>query len=155
MSVLDASAVVELLIGTELGRAVADRLEDPAIDLHAPHLLDVEVLQVLRRLVRDGSLTARDAAAALNDLRALDVERHDHGPLLDRVWALRKNLTAYDAVYVALAEALDTTLLTCDRKLARSPGLGRRIDVIGCSAKEADSSAGPPRTGRPRQPPRR
>ena len=131
MSVLDASAVVELLIGTERGRAVADRLEDPAIDLHAPHLLDVEVLQVLRRLVRDGSLTARDAAAALNDLRALDVERHGHRPLLDRVWALRQNLTAYDAVYVALAEALDTTLLTCDRKLARSPGLRRRIDVIG------------------------
>ena len=131
MSVLDASAVIELLLNTTIGRMVAERLDDPAIDLHAPHLLDVEVVQVLRRYVRDGSLTPGEAASTLDNLRALDIERHGHEALLDRVWALRENLTAYDAVYVALAEALDTTLLTCDRRLARAPGLGRRVALVG------------------------
>jgi predicted nucleic acid-binding protein len=130
MSVLDASAVVELLLGTELGRAVAARVSDPAADLSAPHLLDVEVAQALRRYARDRLLTPREAAAALDDLRALDIERHGHEALLDRVWALRDNLTAYDAVYVALAEALGTTLITCDRKLARSPGMASRIALV-------------------------
>lgn len=130
MSVLDASAVVELLLGTALGRAVAARVSDPAIDLAAPHLLDVEVAQALRRYVRDRTLTPREAAGALDDLRALDIERHGHEALLDRVWALRENLTAYDAAYVALAEALGTTLLTCDRKLARAPGMARRIVLV-------------------------
>ena len=86
MSVLDASAVVELLLGTELGRAVAARVSDPAADSSAPHLLDVEVAQALRRYARDRMLTPREAAAALDDLRALDVERHGHEALLDRVW---------------------------------------------------------------------
>ncbi len=131
MSVLDASAVVELLLNTKTGRVVAERLADPAIDLHAPHLLDVEVTQVLRRYVRDGTLTPREAAATLVDLRALDIERYGHEALLDRVWALRENLTAYDAVYVALAEALGTTLLTCDRRLARAPGMARRVVLVG------------------------
>ena len=130
MSVLDASAVVELLLGTELGRAVAALVSDPATDLAAPHLVDVEVAQALRRYVRDRTLTAREAAA-FDDLRALDIERHGHEALLDRVWTLRDNLTAYDAVYVALAEALDTTVLTCDRKLARPPGLARRVVLVG------------------------
>ena len=131
MSVLDASAVIELLLGTELGRVVAERVSDSATDLHAPHLLDVEVAQVLRRYVRDGDLTPREAAAALDDLRALDIERHGHEVLLDRVWALRDNLTAYDAVYVALAEALGTTLVTCDRKLSQAPRMARRIVLVG------------------------
>ena len=131
MSVLDASAIVELLLGTRLGRVVAARLADPAIGLHAPHLLDVEVAQALRRYVREGELGTAAAAAALENLRALDIERHAHEPLLDRIWALRQNLTAYDATYVALAEALDTTLVTCDRKLARAPGLSRRVDLVG------------------------
>jgi predicted nucleic acid-binding protein len=80
--------------------------------------------------VREGDLDAPSAASALEDLRALDVQRHSHEPLLDRVWALRDNLTAYDAVYVALAEALDTTLLTCDGRLARAPGMARRIELV-------------------------
>lgn len=70
------------------------------------------------------------AALALEDLRALDVERHSHEPLLARVRALREDLTAYDAVYVALAEALDTKLLTCDRRLGRAPGMRTRLDVV-------------------------
>lgn len=130
MIVLDASAVVELLLGTDRGRMVAARLEDPEIALHAPHLVDVEVLQVLRRYVRDGELDRSSAAVAIDDFRALDVERHAHEPLMERVWELRENLTAYDAVYVALAEALDARLLTCDARLARAPGVRRYADVI-------------------------
>jgi predicted nucleic acid-binding protein len=132
MIVLDASAVVELLLGTQLGQSIRTRIADPALGLHAPHLVDVEVAQALRRYVREGELDRGTAVAALEDLRALDLERHSHGPLLDRVWALRENLTAYVAVYVALAEALDAVLLTCDGKLARTPGIGKQIELV-CS----------------------
>jgi predicted nucleic acid-binding protein len=130
MIVLDASAVVELLLGTELGRWIAVRIADPALGLHAPHLMDVEVAQALRRYVQEGELDRGTARAALADLHSLDIERHAHEPLLDRVWALRENLTAYDAVYVALAEALDATLMTCDGGLARAPGVGKRMELV-------------------------
>src|SRR5512134_3296201 len=100
MIVLDASALVELLLGTTAGRTIAARLADPRVGLHAPHLADVEVAQALRRYVREGALDPDSGAAALADLRSLDLERHAHEPLLDRVWALRENVTAYDAVYV-------------------------------------------------------
>ena len=130
MSVLDASAVVELLLGTERGRAVAARLADPQLSLDAPHLLDVEVAQALRRLVTAGDVEAETAEAALDDLLLLDIERHSHEWLLGRVWSRRENLTAYDAVYVALAEALDTTVLTCDARLGRAPDVAARVDVI-------------------------
>ena len=130
MIVLDASALVELLLGTEQGLSIGARIADPALGLHVPHLADVEVAQALRRYVREGELDAGSAVAALEDLRALDVQRHSHEPLLDRVWALRENLTAYDAVYVALAESLETTLLTCDGRLARAPGMARRVQLV-------------------------
>ena len=130
MIVLDASALVELLLGTDSGRSIAERIADPGLGLHVPHLADVEVAQALRRFVRNGELDVTSGRSALQDLRALDLERHPHEPLLDRVWALRDRLTAYDAVYVALAEALDTVLLTCDARLARAPGMGRRVELI-------------------------
>ncbi len=130
MIVLDASCLVELLLGTDAGRTVAARIADPAHSLHIPHLLDVEVAQTLRRLARDGEISSADATAAIEDLRALDLTRHAHDVLLDRVWALRGNLSAYDAVYVALAEALNAPLLTCDRKLARAPGMARRVHLV-------------------------
>jgi predicted nucleic acid-binding protein len=130
MIVLDASALVELLLGTDLGRSVGARIADPALGLHTPHLADVEVTQALRRYAREGSLPTDSAAAALAELRSLDLERHSHEPLLDRVWALRANLTAYDAVYVALAEALAAPLLTCDARLARAPGLRARVELV-------------------------
>lgn len=130
MIVLDASAVVELLLGTDVGHAVADAIDDPEVGLHVPHLLDVEVAQVLRRYVRDGELTPQEASAALGDLQALDLQRHAHDPLLQRMWALRQNLNAYDATYVALAEGLDAPLLTCDAKLARSPGATADVQVV-------------------------
>ena len=130
MIVLDASVLVELLLGTKSGRSVAARIADPGLSLNVPHLADVEVTQALRRLVRDGTLDAASGRTALEDLRALDLERHPHEPLLDRVWALRDRLTAYDAVYVALAEALDTVVLTCDARLARAPGQSPRVELI-------------------------
>ena len=130
MIVVDASALVELLLGTDLGRRVAARLSDPERGLHTPHLADVEIAQAMRRFVREGLLEADAAAAALAELRALDLERHSHEPLLDRVWALRENVTAYDAIYVALAEALDAPLLTCDARLARAPGVRARFDLV-------------------------
>ena len=130
MIVLDASALVELLLGTEQGRSIATRIADPTLGLHVPHLADVEVVQTLRRYVRDRELDPAAAATALEDLHALDLERHAHEPLLDRVWGLRQNLTAYDAAYVALAEALDAVVLTCDRKLARAPRMAGRVELV-------------------------
>jgi predicted nucleic acid-binding protein len=129
--VLDASAVLELLLGTTTGREVAERIADPGVGLHAPHLVDVEVAQALRRYVMGGEVDEDSAADALEDLRSLDMERHPHEPLLSRVWELRENLTAYDAVYVALAEALETALLTCDRRIGRAPGMRGRVEVLG------------------------
>lgn len=128
--VLDASALVELLLHTAAGRAVALRIADPAIGLHVPHLADVEVAQALRRYAQDGELSAATAATALDDLRALDLQRHAHEPFLERVWQLRHNLSAYDAVYVAMAELLDVTLLTCDARLARAPGTAGRVELV-------------------------
>jgi predicted nucleic acid-binding protein len=130
MIVLDASALVELVLATPSGRGIAARVADPAVSLHAPHLADVEVAQALRRYTRDGELDAAAARAALDDFRALDLQRHAHEPLLDRVWELRENLSAYDAVYVALAEALDAVVLTCDGRLARAPRVAARVELV-------------------------
>jgi predicted nucleic acid-binding protein len=128
--VLDASALVELILDTPTGELVAARIADPAEGLHVPHLADIEVVQALRRYVREGEIEAARAGVALDDLRALDVQRHAHEPLLERVWALRQNLTAYDAVYVALTEVLDGVLVTCDRPLSRAPALAGRVELF-------------------------
>ena len=125
--VLDASVVVELLLGTPLGGVVARRVTSPDDALHAPHLMGVEVAQVLRRHARAGIVSADRATSALEDLLDLDVVRHDHEPFLPRVWELRENVTAYDGLYLALAEVLGAPLLTADAPLARSPG--HRADV--------------------------
>lgn len=130
MIVLDASAVVELLLETAIGRVVADRIADPSLGLHVPHLLDVEVAQVLRRYVRVGDISAEEGTAALAHLQSLDLQRHAHEPLLARVWELRDSLTAYDAIYVALAEVLEAKLLTCDKRLAGSPQATRQVELI-------------------------
>jgi len=116
--VLDASAAVELLLGTERGAAVGARVFDPAETLHAPELFDVEVAQVLRRYERARLIDAARAEAALRDLADLPLERYAHALLLPRAWELRENLTIYDAVYVALAELLAAPLLTGDASLA-------------------------------------
>lgn len=134
MIVLDASAVIELLLVTPAGRLVADRISDPDNSLHAPHLLSIEVAQVVRRLTSAGRLTARRGRAAFDDLAALPVDRHDHELLLPRIWALRANLTAYDAAYVALAEVLDAPLITLDQRLATAPGHRATIELVPVTA---------------------
>ena len=128
--VLDASGAVELLLNTEAGRRLAVRLSDESEFVHAPHLIDVEIAQVLRRYVRHGTLDEGFGARALERWRELGVERYSHEPLLDRVWQLRDNISAYDAVYVALAEALSMVLVTGDRKLIGAPGVNAAIELI-------------------------
>jgi predicted nucleic acid-binding protein len=118
--VVDASALLEALLRTPLGASVENRLLDPSESLHVPHLLDIEIAQVLRRFVMARDIGPERAQAALEDLQALPLWRHSHGFLLPRVWTMRDNITAYDAVYVALAEVLEATLLTHDRRLAIS-----------------------------------
>lgn len=118
MIVVDASALLEVLLQTPLGASVEDRLLENVHALHAPHLLDIEVVQVVRRLVLAQDMDRERAQAALDDFLAFPVQRHAHEFLLPRVWALRDNFTAYDATYVALAEVLDATLITHDRRLA-------------------------------------
>lgn len=130
MIVLDASALLELVLETPTGRVIADRIADPAAGLHAPHLIDLEVTQALRRYVQKREIDALSAADALAYLHILDLQRHAHEPLLERVWQLRDNLSAYDAVYVTLAEVLDATLLTCDRPLSRAPGTDARVEFV-------------------------
>jgi predicted nucleic acid-binding protein len=131
--VLDASAVVELLLGSRRGEGVAVAVQEAGAEsaLHAPDLLDVEVAQVLRRYAAQDVLTEARAAAAVSLLERLPVKRHPGRILLPRIWALRENLTAYDAAYISLAEALDAPLLTCDERLARSPGHGAVVVAVG------------------------
>lgn len=130
MIVLDASAAVELLLGTPAGGRVARRLVADGGPAHAPHLLDVEVASALRGAVARRLLEAARAAEALADLADLALERYPHGPLLDRVWGLRAKLSAYDACYVALAEELGAVLVTRDGRLARAGGHRATVEVV-------------------------
>jgi len=130
MIVVDASAITELLLQTELGHQVERRIYRDDDDVHAPHLLDVEVLSALRRLVRAGEVVAKRAEEAIEDLGLLRIIRHGHVDLATRAWELRQNFTAYDAVYLALAESLHATVVTCDRPFGAAPGHSARIDVI-------------------------
>jgi predicted nucleic acid-binding protein len=127
--VVDASALLEVLLRTEASAVVEARLF-MGETLHAPHLLDLEVAQVLRRYERAGELTARRGGEALEDLALIRIERYPHHLFLPRVWALRWNATAYDACYLALAEALDAPLVTRDGRLAGVPGHGARVEVL-------------------------
>jgi predicted nucleic acid-binding protein len=119
--VIDASAVLEVLLRTPRASAVQSWLGERQT-LHAPCLIDIEIAQVLRRYHRHGELGARRGAQALDDLAALGIERYPHTLLLRRIWQLRDNISAYDAAYIALAEALQVPLLTSDARLARAPG---------------------------------
>ena len=130
MIVLDASAVIELLLGTRVGAVVARRIAPFGESLHVPHLIDLEVAQALRRDARSGQMSEGRAAEALEDLADLDLSRYPHDVLLSRIWALRRNATAYDAAYLALAELLPAPLLTADARLARVPGVRARVEVV-------------------------
>jgi predicted nucleic acid-binding protein len=128
--VVDASALLEFLLQTSLGARVEARLFREGDELLAPHLVDVEITQGLRRLVRTGEVSAVRADEAIADLTDLDLHRYPHLDLLGRVWKLRDNISAYDAVYVALAEAMEALIVTCDAPLAKAPGHRARIELI-------------------------
>ena len=130
MIVLDASAVIEWLLQTPAGARVDRRIFSRPTSLHAPHLLDLEVAQVLRRYVRDKDITAQRGQEALEDLGGLPLNRYPHDFLIPRIWRLRANLTAYDAAYVALSELLDVPLLTCDSGIASAPGHHATVEVV-------------------------
>ncbi len=130
MIVLDASALLELLLVTDKGDEVAERIAAPEETLHAPHLIDLEVAQVLRRYVARSQLDEARASQALEDLRDLDLNRYPHDVLLGRIWELRHNVSAYDAAYLALAEALGAPLLTSDARLRDVPDARAHIEVL-------------------------
>ena len=131
MIVADASAILELLLRTPAGLEAERRLLRARETIHAPALLDLEVAQVLRRYVARGELTAVRAGEAIETMAVFPVERYSHEPLLGRIWALREDLTAYDAAYVALAEALGAPLLTGDERVAGAPGVRARVELLG------------------------
>jgi predicted nucleic acid-binding protein len=129
--VIDASALVELLVGgTPRAARLAARIQQPTESLHAPYLIDLEVASVLRGLEARGALAQPLATRAVIDLLAVDVSRYAHDSLVPRIWQLRSNLTAYDAAYVALAENLGAPLVTCDARLAAAPGNRARIELF-------------------------
>jgi predicted nucleic acid-binding protein len=130
--VLDASAVVDILVGSgPIAENIRERIEEPGQSLHVPHLIDLEVLHTLRRHTLRGTISQRRSAEALEDLTNIAFERYPHAQLLERIWELKENLIPYDAAYVALAEALDAPLVTLDARLARAPGISATVEVYG------------------------
>ena len=127
MIVLDASAAIDWLLQTSVGQQIEDRIYSRGESLHAPHLLDLEVAQVLWRLVREGSVSAPRADQAIQDLLDLRVTRYPHFVFLPHISRLRDNLSAYDAAYVALTEKLGATLITRDALLASASA--RRVSI--------------------------
>jgi predicted nucleic acid-binding protein len=126
----DASVIVELLLNTPRAPLVTERLLGGGDSLHVPHLLDLEVAQALRRFCFLRDLTPQRGLQALDDLAALPLLRYAHDPFLPRIWTLRRNITAYDAAYLALAEALGARLITCDARLASAVGHKAAIELL-------------------------
>ena len=129
MLVLDASAAVAVLLNLEgNARAIGDRLEEEAGEIHVPHLFEIEVLSALR-----GYMTRRPSpersAQFVEDLTNMKLTRYPHTALLPRIWELRDNITAYDAAYVALAETLGAPLITLDAKLSQAPGIRATVEL--------------------------
>ena len=129
MIVVDTSAVISVLAGQPHDQRLVDRVVNDG-DLHAPHLIDVEFQHALRRLVVAGAISDDRAADARMDFADLTIVRYPHVSLADRMWELRHNVTAYDAAFLALAEALDVPLVTCDARLARAPGHTASVEVF-------------------------
>lgn len=131
MIVLDASVVVDLLLGTRpQAKTISREIRTQGIDLHAPHLIDAEVGHVLRRLTLSGVLRPSRTRRSLNRLARLPIVRYSHAPLLGRAFELRSNLSFYDAIYIALTEALGAILLTRDASLDAVPRSRARILVV-------------------------
>ena len=131
MTVVDCSAMVELLAAkTQAGESIAQRLTT-AQTLHAPYILDGEVISALLGLMRGRKITEREAEAALFNYRAFPIERQDVLPLWPRIKGLHANLSGYDAQYVALAEALHVSLVTADARIGRSGAARCGVEVFG------------------------
>jgi predicted nucleic acid-binding protein len=128
--VVDASALVEALLGTAAAERVEKKLFDRGETIHAPHLIDLEVTQILRRYAIGREVAAERCRTALEDMQVFPLIRHAHDLLLPRIWELRQNVSAYDGAYVALAEFLGATLVTRDRRLAAAPGLRAHVEVV-------------------------
>jgi len=128
--VVDASVLVDIVLGTARSRELASRVFVPGRAVHCPHLLDVEIAQVLRRYALAGDLAPERGAEALRDVADLPLVRHAHDGFLPRIWQLRRNITAYDAAYVVLAESLDAPLWTRDRRLARASGHDATVVLV-------------------------
>ncbi len=132
MIVLDASAAADVLLNLgPRARRIRERMAESDGDLHVPHLFEVEVLSVLRRFSLRGELSQGRARLAVGRLSTMRLTRYPHTALLSRLWELRDNVTVYDAVYIALAETLDTPLVTTDARLARAPGIRAAVEVYG------------------------
>lgn len=127
MIVVDTSAVLDVLAKWPADPSLTERLAGE--DLHAPHVIDLEILHALRRLVTVGALSAARAADVRSDYHRLAILRYPHQPLADRIWDLRDNLSAYDGAFVALAEVLGVVLVTTDGRLARAPGHGAVVEL--------------------------
>lgn len=130
MLVVDASCLYKALVGTDDAEPIRERLRTAA-ELAAPHVVDVEVFSVIRSEHRRGTLDRTEAAQAVEDLEAWPAERFGHRLLLPRAWELRGTVRGWDAMYVALAEALDAPLITADRRLAKASGPRCEIQVPG------------------------
>ena len=130
MIVVDASVLVDILLRREGLEAVETRLFASGESLHAPHFIDLEILHVIRRLALRGEIPQDRGALVVSRLGELSLTRYQHGPLIARIWSLRHNVSAYDAAYVALAEALEAPLLTRDRRLATASGHRARIEAV-------------------------
>ena len=130
MIVVDASVLIEVLLQGPLAASLAERFTANGVTLHAPHLVDIEVTHVLRRLTQAGRMEPARAEMALRVLSSLGLERYPHGALLERVWALRHRVSAYDACYVALAQTLGAGLLTRDGRLAKAVGQLVRVTLV-------------------------
>ncbi len=130
MIVLDASAALQWLLNAPSAARVARRVIEAGRSLHAPHLIDLEVAQVLRRYTSAREVSVARAEQAFEDFRRIPLTRYPHAVLLPRIWQLRNSLSAYDAAYVALAEAIDAPLVTADGKLGRSHGHDAEIEVF-------------------------